>query len=431
MITGFYALVFGMSVALLCAVLLKNKRADTTLVLAALLICINCFGRALQASSESLETALLANHFIYVGACYIPLLIAVLLSGLCGFKMPRLLKAGMITLSTVIFAFSLTVNSSTIFYRTVQLKQAEGYSYLEKEYGPGHHMFVAMMILYGGLMLYYVIFALRRRKKIAVKTTMTISLLGFSVFSMYILEQVLELKFSILTVGYLVGIAFLARYYERITLYDMSANIASSVENRNDYAYLMLDDRYLYVNANALMKELFPEIEGWQVDRPVPETDTMLYRTVVAPVINKKGINGTGSYISQSDKHYLIEVREIPCGKKDRVGYLIELADRTIEKKYYNAVEEYNSKLQDEVEKQTVELKEQQGKIKKLFLQTVAALSEAVDAKDRYTSGHSRRVAEYARLIAARMGKSESEQEEIFRPVSYTTLVKSVCRQRL
>lgn len=414
MITGFYALVFGMSIALLGVVLFKNKRADTTLVLAALLICINCFGRALQASSETLETALLANNFIYVGACYIPLLIAVLLSGLCGFKMPRLLKAGMITLSTVIFAFSLTVNSSTIFYRTVQLKQAEGYSYLEKEYGPGHHMFVAMMILYGGLMLYYVIFALRRRKKIAVKTTMTISLLGFSVFSMYILEQMLGLKFSILTVGYLVGIAFLARYYERITLYDMSANIASSVENRNDYAYLMLDDRYLYVNANALMKELFPEIEGWQVDRPVPETDTMLYRTVVAPVINKKGINGTGSYISQSDKHYLIEVREIPCGKKDRVGYLIELADRTIEKKYYNAVEEYNSKLQDEVEKQTVELKEQQGKIKKLFLQTVAALSEAVDAKDRYTSGHSRRVAEYSRLIAARMGKSESEQEEIF-----------------
>ena len=73
MITGFYALVFGMSIALLGVVLFKNKRADTTLVLAALLICINCFGRALQASSETLETALLANHFIYVGACYIPL----------------------------------------------------------------------------------------------------------------------------------------------------------------------------------------------------------------------------------------------------------------------------------------------------------------------------------------------------------------------
>ena len=210
--------------------------------------------------------------------------------------MSRLLKAGLITLSTVIFGCSLSVQSSNLFYRTVQLKQAEGYSYLEKEYGPGHHMFVAMMVLYGGLMLFYVAYALWKREQIAVKTTMTISLLGFSVFSMYILEMVLELKFSILTVGYVTGIAFLTRYYERITLYDMSANIASSVESRNNYAYLMLDDRYLYVNANALMKELFPEIEEWRVDRPVPETDTMLYRTVIAPIKKKKGENSTGTY---------------------------------------------------------------------------------------------------------------------------------------
>ena len=48
-------------------------------------------------------------------------------------------------------------------------------------------------------------------------------------------------------------------------------------------------------------------------------------------------------------------------------------------------------------------------------MQTVTALSEAVDAKDRYTSGHSKRVAEYSRMLAARMGKSKAEQEEIYR----------------
>ncbi len=54
-------------------------------------------------------------------------------------------------------------------------------------------------------------------------------------------------------------------------------------------------------------------------------------------------------------------------------------------------------------------------KTEQMFLQTVTALSEAVDAKDRYTSGHSKRVAEYARMIAARLGKSPEEQEEIYR----------------
>ena len=54
-------------------------------------------------------------------------------------------------------------------------------------------------------------------------------------------------------------------------------------------------------------------------------------------------------------------------------------------------------------------------KTEQMFIQTVMALSDAVDAKDRYTSGHSKRVAEYSRMIAARMGKSKEEQEEVYR----------------
>ena len=42
------------------------------------------------------------------------------------------------------------------------------------------------------------------------------------------------------------------------------------------------------------------------------------------------------------------------------------------------------------------------------------ALAKAVDAKDRYTSGHSERVAKYSKEIAARMGKSVGEQQQIY-----------------
>ena len=42
------------------------------------------------------------------------------------------------------------------------------------------------------------------------------------------------------------------------------------------------------------------------------------------------------------------------------------------------------------------------------------ALAKAVDAKDTYTNGHSVRVAEYAKEIARRAGKSQREQDEIY-----------------
>ena len=50
----------------------------------------------------------------------------------------------------------------------------------------------------------------------------------------------------------------------------------------------------------------------------------------------------------------------------------------------------------------------------KLSQQILFALSKTVDAKDHYTNGHSVRVAQYAKEIVARMGKSEKEQEEIY-----------------
>ena len=63
--------------------------------------------------------------------------------------------------------------------------------------------------------------------------------------------------------------------------------------------------------------------------------------------------------------------------------------------------------LQSEVQTKTEENK-------KLFLNVVQSLADAIDAKDTYTNGHSGRVASYAREIAKRYGYSEEEQENIY-----------------
>ena len=78
-------------------------------------------------------------------------------------------------------------------------------------------------------------------------------------------------------------------------------------------------------------------------------------------------------------------------------------------------MEVFQEELKHKVDEQTVELREKTRKVQEAYWQTVTALSEAVDAKDRYTSGHSRRVAEYSKMIAMRMGKSIVEQDMIYR----------------
>ncbi len=59
-------------------------------------------------------------------------------------------------------------------------------------------------------------------------------------------------------------------------------------------------------------------------------------------------------------------------------------------------------------------LKEEQQQMQTMFAQTAEALARAIDAKDRYTHGHSSRVAEYAREIARRAGKSSKEVNEVY-----------------
>lgn len=62
----------------------------------------------------------------------------------------------------------------------------------------------------------------------------------------------------------------------------------------------------------------------------------------------------------------------------------------------------------------SMEVDEKNLKVEKLSYQAMETLAHTIDAKDNYTSGHSTRVAKYAREIAKRMGKDEKAQNSIY-----------------
>lgn len=70
--------------------------------------------------------------------------------------------------------------------------------------------------------------------------------------------------------------------------------------------------------------------------------------------------------------------------------------------------------LQREVKKQTRTAEERRQKVERLSNQIMKTLAGTIDAKDKYTKGHSSRVAEYAVEIAKKLGKSPKEQENIY-----------------
>ncbi|MDH5782039.1 MAG: response regulator [Dehalococcoidia bacterium] len=69
-------------------------------------------------------------------------------------------------------------------------------------------------------------------------------------------------------------------------------------------------------------------------------------------------------------------------------------------------IREYQQHLEEKVAAQTKE-------IRKLFLGAIEALVFALEAKDRYTAGHSRRVAEIAVAIGGELGLSANDIEDL------------------
>ena len=73
-----------------------------------------------------------------------------------------------------------------------------------------------------------------------------------------------------------------------------------------------------------------------------------------------------------------------------------------------------NALVQAEKVKFIDELNEKNNELEILSNEAFEAIAKAVDVNDPYTAGHSRRVAEYSRMIAECMGYSEKELEEIY-----------------
>ncbi len=67
-------------------------------------------------------------------------------------------------------------------------------------------------------------------------------------------------------------------------------------------------------------------------------------------------------------------------------------------------------------------LQDEKKSMKKLFEQTASAFVTAVERRDPFLNGHSKRVADYARRIASAVGKSEDECDDIY----YSALLNDV-----
>ncbi len=396
MVAVFDLCAFIVSLIMVGSILVRYKKVDTLFLLLGVTIVLNCMGRFWITISQTVDTAILANKLMYVGGCYITPLLIMVLFRLCNLKLPRFVSVIMMSVSTILLFLVMTIGYNDLYYKEVKLVIADGYSRLDKVYGPLHILYPITMVLYGAFLVAFAVWAIRMRNKLPLRTAIGASLMGVVIICAYVLEKLLDSEISLMSVGYFVVMIFIIRYFDRLNMYDMSSNIISSVEQRREYGYIVFDNKLRYISSDEYLKEIFPEIRDWAVDKSVACcSDSLLCAEVIQGIADMKRNSFEKKVLCVADKYFELDAQHIRHGKK-QVGYLVEFVDRTLEHKYYNSIENYNAQLEKEVAAQTADILH----IKDMM---VLGMADMVESRDNNTGGHIKRTSAVVKVFAERL----------------------------
>ncbi|MBR6627090.1 MAG: hypothetical protein IKL04_03820 [Lachnospiraceae bacterium] len=311
-------------------------------------------GYLAQAVAQETETALLANRLIYTGSIFMPFCLMMTIADLCEMGFPRKLKHFLLVWSFVVLIFSYSVGYSTLYYRNVSLEKAYGISYLVKEYGPAHNLYT-FLLLFEVLMCFGIIIKTMLSEKSFSRKTSWELLLALSLSTLvYGGEKVLGTEISLLPVAYCLSSFLYLHVCKRMKVYDMSAGILGTYEQMEEFAYISFDTDLRFMNCNALAKKIFPELKSMQVDRPIEDADTEVYRKVVVFLKNYIATKKDETKIEVGERHLECKAELIYGGFNEKViGYIIEIEDITRQQKYIELLNRYNTELENEVRKKT------------------------------------------------------------------------------
>ncbi len=371
------------ALTLICFLLLVGnyelKKMNHYSVIILLLMTIANGGYLIIALSETLSEAVLANKLCYLGGCFLPPLWLLLICTICNYNLKRWIRNLLYGYSFMVYAMVLTIGYNDFYYKEAFLESYKGATVLGHTYGPGHAFFYVILYGYVLIQIFLLAYTLTRKKAVSRKNLWALIIMELLNLGTFVVGRWLNSAVEVMPAMYVLDSIILLYLQYRGFLYNVEDNIAENFAKQETYGYLMLDNQRKYLGCNPMVEKILPAVTECIIDRSIKEVTGM---EIVNAWLEQYNAEGKRYYdYEHKDKHYECRVERI-CYRNRPLGYMVELREDTV---------------------------------KELFIQTVTALSEAVDAKDRYTSGHSKRVADYARRIAARMGKSKEEQEEIYR----------------
>ena len=403
--TAYYEVLFGLSVLLtLVYVAIWHKHFDAHISLIFAFIPLTNLAYAMMAHARSLEGALTAAKFTYIGGCFLSLFITQSIFGLCHINLKRWMNVGLMFLCLTSYALALSMGNASYFYKTVSFEIDRGMGRLIKTYGFGHTLTYVIITFLLVISFTAMVYSLIKKNDVSNKTIILLMFPAGVAFTAYFIRKLLPEGIDAMPLSYVFAQIIYLIIVHRLCLYDIADLGVDSLIKKGDTGFVSIDFDEVYLGSNERAQKVFPYLRDINVDpyfgRYIQVKNTLLKWLEEY----KRDETKDHFYYEVDDKIYLITIRYLYDGKHRR-GYQFFITDDTDSRKYMKLLTNYNDQLSEEVAEKTENIVAMHNRL-------ILGMATMVESRDNSTGGHIRRTSDVVRILIDEMKKDAASDKK-------------------
>lgn len=355
--------------------------------------CFITFGFCVKITYTSLDMQLLGQKIIYLAFMHALFYMLMFTLSFCRRELPGKVQLLLVINNFLISLMALFLDKHKLFYTAAWLEHKNGITVLRRTYGPLHTVYHVEMGLYLIAMLFFIIKNMIKANRQTRRASLLLIFALTLPYGGYLVQRALDFPYDFTPAGFILAVIIILEliYIEKI--YDVTDIAKDYIFETMDSAFIVTDGDYRYKGCNNLAKQILPELNDVEPEESIYSISSA-FRQIV---------NGNGAQINYNGRLYDPSVKRITSGRLT-IGVVIRFIDVTQQYEYKALQDGYREELEAEVDKQTKVAEQRHKNAEQMSVQLVQTLANAIDAKDKYTNGHSSRVAEYSVRIATAMG---------------------------